>query len=332
MTETTTTPWPREGYRAEWLALEDASGGRYFMKGDLAADRAVYDAVFAGISTQWPQYTENLDVWNEKMSVPYTDNDVRIYKPKSIDTNSPLPLMIFFHGGGYMAGTLDTEDAQCRFFATKTPCLVVSVNYEKVPKVKLDDIIATGVAAVPWCKAKARELGADPAKTVLNGGSAGAFLSAQVAYHYMSQGDYESISGLILLFAVAFPYTYGENGKYKDKFTAWAENGNAQVPIISRPLAEYIWSHYHADFNSPRHFPGLARDLSKFPPSYIVAAEKDCFRDDGILLNQLLQESGVPTKLDYYEGLPHYFHVFPALNAAHEMMDKAIEGVRFVLK
>lgn len=105
---------------------------------------------------------------------------------------------------------------------------------------------------------------------------------------------------------------------------------------------------YEADFNSPKHFPGLADNLSKWPPTYIVAAEKDCFRDDGRLLDELLRQSGVPSKLEYYEGLPHYFHgkwflvnrgfvcidvnaVFPALAVAHEMMANSVEGVRFIL-
>lgn len=207
-----------------------------------------------------------------------------------------------------MAGTLDTEDGHCRYLAANTPALLISVNYEKVPKVKLDDIIAAGVQAVPWCKTRAKELGADSSKTLLVGGSAGAFLSAQVAYHYMLDGKTNDISGLALLFAVAFPFTYTENGEYKDKYKAWQENGNAQVPILSRPLAEYIWSHYKADYSNPRHFPGLTKDLTNFPPSYIVAAEKDCFRDDGLLFHWMLEQANVNTKLDYYEGLPHYFH------------------------
>jgi len=74
--------------------------------------------------------------------------EVRIYKPAVAE--KPLPLMIYFPGGGYIAGNLDTEDAQCRILAAKAPCLVISVNYPKVPKVKLDDIIQVGADAVPW--------------------------------------------------------------------------------------------------------------------------------------------------------------------------------------
>jgi len=90
-------------------------------------------------------------------------------------------------------------------------------------------------------------------------------------------------------------------------------------------------AHYNIDFHNPRHFPLLAEDLSKFPPCYIVTAEKDCFRDDGTVLDFRLRESGVRSKLDHYKGLPHYLHAFPALAVAHEMMDKAVEGARFVL-
>ena len=62
-----------------------------------------------------------------------------------------------------------------------------------------------------------------------------------------------------------------------------------------------------------------------------MCAEKDCFRDDGFVLDQRLRESSVRSKLDYYPGLPHYFHMFPQLQVAHEMMAKAVEGSRFVL-
>lgn len=132
-------------------------------------------------------------------------------------------------------------------------------------------------------------------------------------------------------------------------YTAWAENGNAGTPVFDLELAKFIWckylplsnwldlwltwiAHYNIDFSNPRHFPLLADDLSRFPPCYIVTAEKDCFRDDGTVLDYRLRESGVRSKLDYYKGLPHYFHAFPQLEVAHEAMAKAVEGARFVLE
>lgn len=66
--------------------------------------------------------------------------------------------MIYFHGGGYIAGNLDTEDAHCRIFAAKVPCLLISVNYPKVPHVKLDDIIQVGIQSVTWVGAIAIQL------------------------------------------------------------------------------------------------------------------------------------------------------------------------------
>lgn len=259
-----------------------------------------------------------------------------MYKPKAAHTNdATLPLIVYYHGGGFIAGTLDTEDGQCRHLAAKFPALVISIDYPKVSDLstKLDTIIqGYGIPSVSWSKSKAGELVQNISKTILCGGSAGAMLAIEVAYHYLTQGDTKDINGLMLLFAVAFPYTYGEDGRFKEHFKAWEENGSAQVPIISRKLAEHIWckthlvfcvlkimflltksfaaAHYDADFKSPKHFPGLADDeeIAKFPPTYIVNAQKDCFRDDGFLLEKRLKEAGVPTKLDYYDGLPHYFH------------------------
>lgn len=246
-----------------------------------------------------------------------------------------MPLVLFFPGGGYFAGNLDTEDGQCRLLAAKTSCIVISLDYEKVgvPGIDMDYVInKNGIPFVAWARKRAAELGGWSGKTVLCGGSAGAFLAGQITYALMEKGDTDSINGLVLPFAVFYPYTYGDNGKHKEKFKAWGENGNAKVPIVDRPIAEYVWTHYNADFSSPRHFPGIAEDLSKWPPTYLITAEKDVFRDDGRLFHELLTEAGVRSDIEHYEGLPHYFHAFPALPVAHEMMAKLVEGIRFVLK
>jgi acetyl esterase/lipase len=81
------------------------------------------------------------------------------------------------------------------------------------------------------------------------------------------------------------------------------------------------------------HFPLLAPDnlLARLPPSYIVVAEKDTVRDDGVVLQKRLTDLGVHAKLQYYSGLPHHFHVFSALSIAHEMMADTVEGARWVL-
>ncbi|KAL2435004.1 Versiconal hemiacetal acetate esterase [Exophiala dermatitidis] len=325
--------FPREGYRPEWLALEDASGGRYVMTGDFSVDIPTYDAVFAALSKQWPALPEELTVWDEKTDDEHGNLDVRIYQPAvaATDRPQPLPLMIYFHGGGYIAGTLDTEDAHCRYLAAKVPCLVISVNYPKAPATKMDGIIEAGAKAVPWCRNRAKVLGHDPSKTLLCGGSAGAMLASHLAYRFIyDQNDRDSITGLVLLFPVLLHWDY--DGKYKYMYSSWQDNGNSGVPVFGLELAKFIWSHYDIDFNDPHHFVLLEDDLSKFPPCYIVTADKDCARDDGILLDHRLKESGVKSKLDHYPGLPHYFHVFPNLQLAHDMMAKTVEGVRFVLE
>jgi hypothetical protein len=133
---------------------------------------------------------------------------------------------------------------------------VISVNYPKIPNVKLDDIISLASNAVPWvgllphthsllhtenrqCRNRTAELGDDPTKTVLSGGSAGAMLAGQVAYRFMSEGDYTSITGCILLFAVTLSWKY--DGEYKHMYTAWEENGHAGTPVFGLELAKFIW-------------------------------------------------------------------------------------------
>lgn len=261
---------------------------------------------------------------NEKADT-LNNTGVRIYKPKN---SAGLPLMIFFHGGGFICGNLDTEDAQCRHFAVKTPCIVISVDYPKVtdPSVRLPKILHEyGVPAVPWCRNRAQELGGDVSKTVLCGGSMASTLSAEITLHYISKGDTESITGLVLPFTVVYPYDHEEEG-----YTAWTELGNNGTPVLSLPLAHFIWSHFGIDFKDPNYLPGLSQDLSKWPPTYMISAEKDVCRDDAILFDKKLKAAGRPSKVDYYEGLPHYFHLFPQLAIAHQAMDAAVEGVRFV--
>jgi versiconal hemiacetal acetate esterase len=256
---------------------------------------------------------------------------VRIYQPES---SSPVPLMVYFHGGGFFCGNLETEDSHCRYFAAKTPCTVMSIDYPLSPPSLIDPIITAGITAVTWCQSHASKYNASASQTVLCGGSAGAWLSAMLAYHFVQEKQFDKITGCILLFAATGNATYA--GKYKDKYTAWAEHGNNKVPIINTKLAARMWPPQGFDFASPRHFPLLAADLpgeklKGFPSCYFLSAEKDCVRDDGFCFEMALKEVGVRTKLDFYPGLPHYFHVFPQLEVAHEAMRRAVEGVRFVL-
>ena len=123
---------------------------------------------------------------------------------------------------------------------------MISVDYPKVIKegVGIPQILNDyAIPAIPWCQKRALELGADSKTTVLCGGSAGALICAEVAYHFMTKGDLNTITGLLQLFSVFFPYDYSssENAKYKDKYKAWDQYGRGGVPIIHTDLAVLIW-------------------------------------------------------------------------------------------
>ena len=160
----------------------------------------------------------------------------RIYQPES---ESPLPLMVYFHGGGFFCGNLETEDAHCRYFAAKTPCVVMSIDYPLSPPSLIDPIIEAGIKSVKWARENASKYNADPSKTILCGGSAGAWMSADVAYHFAMENDTTTVAGCILLFAVTAHWMY--DGEFKDTYLAWKEHGANKVPIISTELAERMW-------------------------------------------------------------------------------------------
>lgn len=143
----------------------------------------------------------------------------------------------------------------------------------EMPQVKLDDIIGLATLSIPWvnlpcpplyqyadrkqCRKRATDLNNDPSKTILCGGSSGGFLSSQVAYRLVAEGDHTSVTGCVLLFPVALHWKY--NGKYKHMYTAWEENGYSRIPIFGIELAKFIWCKCPQRMSECAAYPDLFR-------------------------------------------------------------------------
>lgn len=188
--------------------------------------------------------TSNTD--DERIDLPSGRTmECRIYRPSEAQRGTKLPLMIFFHGGGYRSGNLDTEDAQCQILAGEVPCNIVSVNYPHTytsegisTHTTIDEIIAAAVGSVHWAVDNAGRLGADGSKLLVGGGSAGGALSTQVAYDFVSRGDSTTIKGLVLITPFLLPLDYSQRGtKYSHLHRAPAENAE-DVPLIDRAGVE----------------------------------------------------------------------------------------------
>ena len=276
------------------------------------------------LGAQWPPI-EGLDTVDREIEPEGIK--VRIYTPQG--EGEDLPLIVYFHGGGYISGNLASEDPHCRILASKVPAVVVNVDYPLAPMTSINGIIKAGLRAVEW--SQSQKLTTSDT-LLIAGGSAGASLSIQLAYQYAISSDPSRLSGLIAMFPFCSPidlYTCPHADEHKS-YNEKAEPFN----IYNTKVCIGMYTPLQSDLTSPEQFPLLAPPeiLAKFPRTYVITAEHDPCRDDGrILVKRLKTECDKGVKEDYYDGLPHYFHWFPMLPLAHECMDNCVKGVQWVL-
>lgn len=294
------------------------------LSGDQSIDIPVFNQMGVQLGAQWPPI-EGLDIV-DSIAEP-VGTRVRIYQPQR--NQSSLPLIVYFHGGGYISGDLESEDPQCRILAAKVPAIVVSVDYPLAPANDFTSIIKASLRTVDW--AQAQQL-TTSRQLLLAGGSAGGSLVIQLTYHYAISSDPHRLTGLVVLFPFCAPidlYT----GPHADEMKSMDEKAEG-APFLTKQVMIGMYDPLKPDLTSPEHFALLAPPevLAKFPRTYVVTAEHDPVRDDGrILVKRLRNECGKGVKEDYYEGVPHYFFWFPMLSLAHECMADIVKGVQWVL-
>ena len=178
------------------------------------------------LGAQWP-LIEDLDTVDKEIEPEGIK--VRIHTPQGKGKN--LPLVVYFHGGGYISGNLASEDPHCRILASKVPAVVVNVDYPLAPATRLDGIIKAGLRAVEWSQAQ----NFTSSKTLLvAGGSAGGSLSIQLAYQFAISSNPSRLSGLIAMFPFCSPidlYT----GPYADEHKSWNTEGE-MAPLLTKKI------------------------------------------------------------------------------------------------
>lgn len=234
-------------------------------------------------------------VEDRRLPGPAGQLSVRIYTPAG---DKPLPMLVFFHGGGWMVGSLDTHDSTCRALANGASCLVVSVDYRLAPEHKFPAAPADCYAATRWAAETAAGLGGDPAKLAVGGDSAGGNLAAVVAQMARDRGG-PALVGQLLVYPVTDPAC--ETPSHQENATGY---------VTTRDDIRYFWSLYlasDADRDNPYAAPARAANLAGLPPALILTGEYDPLRDEGELYAARLQEAGVPVELTRHEGLIHGF-------------------------
>ena len=206
----------------------------------------------------------------------------RLYRPASV---GPHPVVAYFHGGGWVLGSLDSDDPFCRDLCIGSDAVIVSVNYRHAPESRFPAAADDAFAAVQWIAAHAAELGGIPDQLAVAGWSAGANIAA-VACQLARDAGGPDIVGQVLL----TPVTDGimSTPSYQE---------NALGYFLTAPLMQWFWDHYAdpADRSDPKASP-LRGDLSNLPPALIVTAEFDPLRDEGKAYAEALAAAGVPVR------------------------------------
>jgi acetyl esterase len=214
---------------------------------------------------------------------------------------SPLPAMIFLHGGGWIGGDLDTHDVFCRELALGADCAVIAVDYRLAPESKFPKPYEDCLAACSHVLDHAAELGVDPTRIAIGGDSAGGNLAAAVVQALRQAGGNQPCFQLLL-----YPFT-----DFRMASPAFTE---MQVPGFTAREAAWCVDQYLSSMSEARDTrasPALAEDLSRLPPTFVMTAEFDALRDDGEAYALALVKAGVPVHVRRYLGVPHGFLAMP---------------------
>jgi acetyl esterase/lipase len=223
---------------------------------------------------------------------PAGDLAYRLYRPA---TEGPHPVVAYFHGGGWVLGSQDSDDPLCRDLCARADALVISANYRHAPEDRFPAAADDAFAALEWIAAHATELGGVPGQLAVAGWSAGANLAAVVA-QMARDNDGPDLSGQLLLCPVT-----------DSDLTRGSYTENADGYVLTTALMRWFWDHYADpdERTDPKAAPLRAAELSGLPPAFVVTCQFDPLRDEGIAYAEALEAAGVPVRQLTARGHTH---------------------------
>jgi acetyl esterase len=246
-----------------------------------------------------PEPPELLSVAALAIPAPHGSIAARIYTPRTLRRKNGLaPVLVFFHGGGWVIGDLDSHDVVCRKLADEGQLMVISVDYRLAPEHKFPAAVDDAVAATKWIAENAKQLGIDATRLLVGGDSAGGNLAAVVAIS-ARDGNGPDIAGQVLIYpATESARTHPSHSEPETSI------------LLTHSVTRWFYDQYlasAADVHDWRASPARAKTLIGLPPAYVLTAGADPLRDEGDEYAARLKQAGVAVT---YRHFPGQFHGF----------------------
>ena len=260
----------------------------------------------------------------EQQTIPGPDREIpiRIYRPAGV---GPFGVLVFYHGGGWVIGDLETHDRECRLLCNGAGCLVVSVDYRLAPEHPFPAAVDDGFAALQWIGRNAAQFDGDSRRIAVGGDSVGGNLSAVMTLLARDQGGPRLCYQLLV-----YPAVDARSGEtYRSRVQ------NKDAPFLPLAAIDYFTRLYLGEkaagsrLEDVRVSPLLADSHRDLPPALVVTAEFDPLRDEGERYARALEAAKVPVRLHRYDGMPHaFFQLSPVLDAGRQLIDEASAALR----
>jgi len=240
---------------------------------------------------------------------------VRVYTPQG---SGSLPVLVWFHGGGFALGSIEIVDEFCRALTNAAGCITVSVDYRLAPEHKFPAAVDDCYTATKWVAENANATGSDPTRIAVGGDSAGGNLAAVVALMARDRGTPPLVYQLLVYPVTNFAFDTPSHREYADGYFLTKDDMTWFCNLYLRS---------EADSHNPYASPLQAQDLRGLPPALVITGEFDPLRDEGEAYAARMREAGVPVACKRYNGMIHGFLSMP-LDQGKKARQEAAAGLR----